>query len=201
MFQKHRKTNKLVYALMFVLLFAGGYLLGGYYMKKSLDFEAEGNTKLNAQDETAEYDSQQPVSINEKEKIINTSTKLKFINKYDKCGHQVVEESPCDNYLINLDEEGFRKIYNSWNIVEFSSKEVVLEKNFEQYCPNHYLVIEKEGSVVVQQNILGTEEMETINQLDVSIDYLPSDLRTRLKEGIILDTKKELLHMLENLES
>lgn len=51
--------------------------------------------------------------------------------------------------MVNLTKEELAAKYPGWNLEEFSKKEVLLSKELDSFCGEHYLLIEEEGKVLL----------------------------------------------------
>ena len=119
----------------------------------------------------------------------NTELILKKI--YTDCGHIIADSAEIPPEMVNLTEADIKEKYSSWNLEEFSKNKVVLSKELDSFCGEHYLVIEEEEKINVYK--LDEEENKTFQEeLDVEIQYLPETDRILLNNGIYVNGMEEL---------
>ena len=135
-----------------VLALIAGFILGLYLYKlkianEQIAFEAEYR-KLETKNviENAENLLQETSSSKNK-----TTPNTKIIEKryYNDCEHLGTTEKKIDEKLINKDESEFQIEYIGWEIQKFTPTEVVVYKEINDFCNEHYLVKEENGTVAV----------------------------------------------------
>lgn len=188
-----------VVALTLTLGFVGsaaGYL---YTMNKFMD-EININ-KTGISQESAEDDAEaEVVEAASKEEKITPSTKMVYrYNFADDGVTEEVEEEP-SYFLIDLTLSDLLKYYSTWDIVSFSSKEVVMEKTIYGPSMQRYVVGEKDGYIAVfyeqEQNGVNLKEITSI-----PVDALSEEERLRLTQGIKVIGKDSLARVLEDYSS
>lgn len=139
---------------------------------------------------------------NEDEKI---SPNCIFIFKtyYPKCNHIKVEKCQVDKTMVNKTKEELEALYKDWSVVTFRNDEVLLYKEEEGICNEHYLVKEVDDKVkiyILDENDALKEEERYFEASNIIIEYLTEEDNTKLKEGIIVYGKDELNKLLEDYE-
>ena len=127
------------------------------------------------------------------------STILTLEKYYQECGHTIVTNDTIPEEAVNLTEEEVRDKYADWQLEEFSQEEVVLYKELDSFCGEHYLLTEKDGFIniyTVDENGMVTFQEKT----DLSVDYLPETDRITLKNGLMVYGTDELNKLLEDFE-
>ena len=159
---------------------AAGYL---YTMNKFMD-EININ-KTGISQESAEDDAEaEVVEAASKEEKITPSTKMVYrYNFADDGVTEEVEEEP-SYFLIDLTLSDLLKYYSTWDIVSFSSKEVVMEKTI--YGPS------------MQRYVVGVNLKEITS---IPVDALSEEERLRLTQGIKVIGKDSLARVLEDYSS
>lgn len=129
------------------------------------------------------------------------SPNAKIIKKeyYEKCDHlkRNVEEIP--QGLINKKEEDVEKMYSDWKIEGYSPSEIVIYKEYDGICDEHYIVKEHNGVLRIYR--LNTNEDEVfVKDTEIQTQYLPEIDILKLKEGIVAIGQAELNSVLEDFE-
>ena len=159
----------------------------------------------------AEYGKIQSENIiNEAENIIKetslaenkTSPNTKLIEKkyYIDCGHLIQEEQTMKENLINKEESEFQTEYMGWEIQKFTPNEVVVYKEINDFCDQHYLLKEVDGEIVVYALDKYDNEKNIEKETGIQTRYLSEIDIENLKEGIKVCGKKEVNKMLEDFE-
>lgn len=174
-----------------------GFLIGIYLYNtnqesKNLIIAEKEETKIETKKEDKEVSNQ--------EKLITPNTKIIIKTYYKDCNH-IIEESatPADEW-INLNEEELSKQANNFTIQKFSPEEVVLYKEENGFCNEHYLLIEKNGYIEVYFLDEKGEMKFMTNIVDIATELLPEKDREELKTGIKVYGKKELNKKIEDFE-
>ncbi|MFZ7119832.1 MAG: BofC C-terminal domain-containing protein [Eubacteriaceae bacterium] len=123
---------------------------------------------------------------------------------YTKCDEIVTEEEITDERYTGKTKTELEKIFISWNIVEFSSDKLSLEKRINSYSPDYYKIgiyINSNGENVVavySYDVDGKEILNKVTNTPVSLLY-DSEIQ-RLQEGIYTKDQEELYELLENYD-
>lgn len=131
-----------------------------------------------------------------------TSPNAKIIEKryYKDCEHIMQEEKAIEDKLINKTKADIQIEYIGWEIQKFTSNEVVVYKEVNDYCDNHYILKEVEGEIVVYKLDKYNNEKELIKQTGIQTKYFPQLDIEGLKKGIVVYSRKELNQLLEDFE-
>ncbi|MBM7623205.1 BofC C-terminal domain-containing protein [Sporohalobacter salinus] len=126
---------------------------------------------------------------------------LIFKTHYTRCGDIIVERQKIKNeFKIN----NLITKYSQWKLVKKNKQKIILERRVDKVCPEHkeglYLGI-KGGIVAIFYGTPDEDKRILKRKTNISIDLLPSREIKKLKEGIIVDSQKELLTILEGLGS
>lgn len=137
-------------------------------------------------------------TVNEIEKV---SPNCIFIFKtyFKKCEHIKVEKEQASETMVNKTRDDLEKIYKDWNIVTFRNDEVLLYKEEEGICDEHYLLKELDGYIAIYT--LDENENQTLKETTaILMEYLPEEDKTRIKDGIRVNGKEQLNRTLEDYE-
>lgn len=188
-----RKITIIIITIGIILGFLIGiYLYNTNQESKNLIISEKEETKIETKKEDKEVSNQ--------EKLITPNTKIIIKTYYKDCNH-IIEESatPADEW-INLNEEELSKQANNFTIQKFSPAEVVLYKEENGFCNEHYLLIEKNGYIEVYFLDEKGEMKFMTNIVDIATELLPEKDREELKTGIKVYGKKELNKKIEDFE-
>lgn len=122
-----------------------------------------------------------------------------FKIKYNKCGHTLNEYRNVNVNEVNLSKEEIEKLYMSWNVLNFSEKEIILSKEIEESCNQHYIISEKDGYLAIYIiNDMGNVMLKEVTS--ISTKYLTEADFIKLKIGIRVNGLEELNSKLEDFE-
>lgn len=139
------------------------------------------------------------VNTGTNEEKISPNAMLILKRKYKECGHIIKEYKRITDDLVNLTEKELIEKSKEWEIEEFSNMEVVLIKEVEGVCNEHYVLREKDGVIAVYKIDKDTkEELEELT--GISIEYLTENDKMEIQQGIMVYGKEELNSILENYE-
>ncbi len=134
----------------------------------------------------------------EEEKV---SPNCSFTKKtyYTKCGHTVSNYLELPKDIVNLTKEQVANKYQDYSIEEFASNKIVLFKQVDDNCGEHYLVKDNEGKVTVYK-ILEDGSQSLFEETDIYTEYLTDEDKENMKEGISINGKQELNQLIEDFE-
>ena len=118
---------------------------------------------------------------------------------YNKCGHTTSEYIAIPKELVNKTKEDLEEKYIGWTIDKFSDTQIVISKEEEGECGEHYIVKDKEGKVVIYKLLEdGTENEYEVT--DISTEYITDTDKINMKNGIKVNGKQELNQLIEDFE-
>lgn len=159
----------------------------------------------------AEYEKQESQNIIKKAEDIlketsssenKTSPNTKLIEKkfYNDCAHLIHTESKMPEKLINITQNQLQAEYIGWEIQKFTANEVVVYKEINDFCNEHYKLKDVEGEIIVYALDKYGKEREIIKETGIQTQYLSEVDIENLKKGIIVSGNKELNQLLEDFE-
>ena len=90
-------------------------------------------------------------------------------------------------------------MYPNWKLQGFSPNEVVLYREIDGICNEHYILKELDGVIAIY--VLDENEVESLQEkTGISTGYLPEADREELKQGIKATGREELNNLLEDYE-
>lgn len=136
-------------------------------------------------------------ATNEEKTSPNATLILK--RKYKECGHIIKEYKRINEGLVNLTEKELVKKEKDWEVEKFSNMEVILIKEVEGVCNEHYVLRESEGVIAVYK--IREDNKEELEELTgISIEYLTENDKMEIEQGIKVYGREELNSILENYE-
>ena len=100
---------------------------------------------------------------------------------------------------INKSEEDVERLYSDWKIEGYSPNEIVIYKEYDGICGDHYIVKEHNGVIgIYKLDSVGNEIF--VEDTELQIQYLPEIDIIKLKEGITALGQAELNSVLEDFE-
>lgn len=193
----------IITSIVILSIFIGYYIfkINNISIPKNSDNYKELSFEL-IEDECTEFAENYGLGLlptNASEEKITPNTALTFKTHYKQCNHTLNEYSVIPEEIINMNKEEIEQYFKDWEVKEFSTKSVVLFKEQEGICNEHFLLKEKDGYIAIY--ILDENNKETFNRLtEISIDCLTdTDIRT-ISNGIRANGREELNSILEDFE-
>ena len=158
----------------------------------------EENT-TNTLNNTINSDNQYVIETNVKEVRISPNAFITFKETYEGCGHTKVDFVEVPEDFVNLSKEELKDKYSDWNIEKFTDTDIILSKDFEGSCDEHFIVKDVDGIVTafkIKED--GTEEEYEIT--DIATEYLTDTDKIEMKNGIRVNGKQNLNQLIEDYE-
>lgn len=183
-----------------------GFLTGMYLYKiNQIDYNSKEQIAKTVEDECTilgelndqELENLITTSIEEEKASPNCIITLKIY--YNKCEHLLESKQKIEDTEVNLTEEELKERFSDWEVQKFTPTEIVLYKEVNEFCNEHYLLKEKDGYIAIFK--LDENNNQTFLELtDISTQYLTEKDLEKIQEGITIYTKKELNKTLEDFE-
>lgn len=158
----------------------------------------EENT-TNTLNNTINSDNQNVIETNVKEVRISPNAFITFKEIYEGCGHTKVDFVEVPQDFVNLSEDELKDKYLDWNIEKFTDTDIVLSKEFNGSCDEHFIVKDVDGVVTVFKiKEDGTEEEYQIT--DIATEYLTDTDKIEMEKGISVNGKQNLNQLIEDYE-
>ena len=158
----------------------------------------EENT-TNTLNNTINSDNKNVIETNVKEVRISPNAFITFKEIYEGCGHTKVDFVEVPQDFVNLSEEELKDKYSDWNIEKFTDTDIILSKDFEGSCDEHFIVKDVNGVVTVFKiKEDGTEEEYQIT--DIATEYLTDTDKLEMEKGIRVNGKQNLNQLIEDYE-
>ena len=173
---------------IFVFSIAIGYYYSSLWKKQNVSISNETNTMLeNVIETTAKT-----------EEKVSYDADFALKRYYDKCGHFKFSYAELPVELVNLTEEEVKRIYDEWNVEEFSNDNIVLSQNIDDICDEHFVI--KLGDENIEIFHQKNDDLELYKSTNISKKYLTSADISNLNEGIYVFGSGNLNSAIEDFE-
>lgn len=189
--------------IAFIIIFIIAIFVGNYIYDSSnkeentIKSENTSNSIVNQVD----YSVRNDITINtdsEEEKISPNAT-LILKKHYKECDHTIKEYAEIPEEFVNLTKSEIEKEYTEWKVEKFTPLDIILIKEEEGFCNEHFILKEEQGVITVYKiDKQGGESL--YDTTGISVEYLTENDKLELKNGIKVYGKEELNSMLENYE-
>ncbi len=139
------------------------------------------------------------VETNSSEERISPNAFITFKQTYNGCGHTTSEFVEVPQEFVNLSEDELKERYTDWTVEKFTDTDIVLSKEVDGSCNEHYVVKDVDGTVVVFNKLEdGTEEEYMVT--DIATEYLTDTDKINMRKGIEVNGKQNLNQLIEDYE-
>lgn len=204
------KFNKIITILVVILVILLA-MIAGVYIYKSQNNASTGETSTEnnigladkVTDECVEeWEEMQndlnSINVNTSDEKLSPNCSFTFKRHYLVCDHTTNEYVNIPEKMVNATYDVLQKNYEDWNIEKFSSNEVILSKDFEGECGEHYILRNVDGNIVVFKIENGIEE--EYEKTDIAVDYLTETDKISFENGLKIYGKENLSQILEDFE-
>ena len=200
--------KKLMLIALVIITIAGG-IIGSLYMmwrssKNRSDIENIEISEKITDECTDEYNeleiSKEDVEkVNAEEEKVSPGAIITFEKFYKDCEHTVTRYEEASSDIVNAIREQVEKKYDSWKLKEFSKEKIVLYKEIDDNCNEHYMLRDLEGKIAIYKLDENGEET-LINETDIATEYLTQADKFNIENGLIVYGKENLNQLLEDYE-
>ena len=135
---------------------------------------------------------------NAEEEKISPNCSITFRRYYNDCGHILEQYSSVPTEVVNKTEEELQQYYEGWIIQKFSKNQIVLYRDFDSECGEHYVLREKDGKVAIYLKVGDVEEF--VEETDIATEFLTETDKIELQNGIEANGRAELNQLIEDYE-
>ncbi len=121
-----------------------------------------------------------------------------FQTHYLGCGHTSKKYINIPQQLVNKTKEELQELYQDYKITKFTANDVILEKETEGECGEHYVLRDVDGKVVIY--VIKNDKEEEYERTEISTDYLTETDKIAMKNGLKVFGKEELNQAIEDFE-
>ena len=149
---------------------------------------------------TEEYqNSEKEIETDSQEEKISPNCLLTLKKYYEECNHTINEYVDIPQDLVNGTEEDLKNEYPYWQVEKYSSNDIILYKEFNSNCGQHFVLRENNGKITVYK-INENNEEEVYENTEISVEYLSETDKIKISEGIRANGIEELNQLLEDFE-
>lgn len=149
---------------------------------------------------TEEYqNSEKEIETDSQEEKISPNCLLTLKKYYEECNHNINEYVDIPQDLVNGTEEDLKNEYPYWQVEKYSSNDIILYKEFNSNCGQHFVLREDNGKITVYK-INENNEEEVYENTEISVEYLSETDKIKISEGIRVNGIEELNQLLEDFE-
>ena len=197
--------NKVIIAIVCCLVVIVGVITAAIIIKPNSDSNtgnivaqvSENNNEEILDDCTDEYE--ELMQTDSQEEKVSPHCAITIKTYYKGCGHTTEEYMQASEDMVNLNQEEVQEKYPDYQIEEFSSNSIVLYREKEGECGEHYMVKDNNGTVEVYE-INENGEQELLETTGISTEYLPETDKINMQNGIEVIGKQQLNQLLEDYE-
>lgn len=202
-----KKTNLVIMILISIIVVSIVAVIVGISVwnrddKKDADVKKEEKvSEVILDDCTDEYEIMQEeiAKVNSNEEKISPNCKLVLTRYYKECKDSINEYLQVPEPLVNCTKNQIQEQYKDWEIKEFSSDQVILYKEFEGNCGEHYILKNEEGKIVIYK-LLENGKESLYEKTSIYIEYLPEKDKLAIKDGLKVNGKEKLNKLIESFE-
>ena len=118
---------------------------------------------------------------------------------HEACEHLIESRQSIEEADVNMTEEELKKRFSDWEVQKFTPTEIVLYKEVEEFCNEHYLLKEEDGYIVIYK-LDENDNAEFFNATQIPTEYLAEEDLEQIKNGMKVYTDVELNKTLEDFE-
>lgn len=193
--------NFLFTATIFIIVLFG--FVCGYYIYKEnskLKVEQQLNPEISKSNiENNKKSRNEIIETNANEEKVSPNATLVIKKYYKECGHTTKDYAEIPEEMVNMKENEINKEIPDWEIKGFSPSEVVIYKEVDGICDEHFVLREKEGNIAIYK--INSNNEEILSEVtEISTEYLTENDLAKLDQGIKAIGKEELNSILEDYE-
>lgn len=149
--------------------------------------------------EELERQAKLDIETNSSEEKISPNCLITLKRYYNECQHTINEYIDVTQNLVNGTQEDLEKEYPNWEIQKYSSNEIILYREFDSNCGQHFILRNDNGKITIYKI---NEEMqeEVYEKTEISVEYLTETDKVEIQNGIRVNGVQELNQLLEDFE-
>lgn len=149
--------------------------------------------------EEMERQAKLDIEANSSEEKISPNCLITLKRYYNECQHTINEYIDVPNDLVNGTREDLEKEYPNWEIQKFSSNEIILYKEFDSNCGQHFILRNDNGKISIYK-INENNEEEIYEKTEISVEYLTESDKVEIQNGLRVNGIEELNQLIEDFE-
>lgn len=149
--------------------------------------------------EKLEEQAKLEIETKSSEEKISPNCLITLKRYYDECQHTINEYLDIPKDLVNGTESDLQKEYPNWEIQKYSNNEIILYKEFNSNCGQHFVLRDVDGKINIYK-INENNEEELYEKTEISVEYLTETDRIEIQNGIRVNGIEELNQLIEDFE-
>lgn len=149
--------------------------------------------------EEMEKQAKLDIETNSSEEKISPNCLITLKRYYNECEHTINEYIDVPNDLVNGTREDLEKEFPNWEIQKFSSNEIILYKEFDSNCGQHFILRNDNGKISIYK-INENNEEEIYEKTEISVEYLTESDKVEIQNGLRVNGIEELNQLIEDFE-
>lgn len=195
--------NKVILIFVMILLVISIAVLSYTISNKETKQREEENIFISEEinDEcTEEYaELEKTTTVSSEDEKVSANAILILKKYYQNCEHTINEYAELPQELVNMTEKEVQAQYPDWKVLGFEPNKIILYKEFEEDCGEHFKLKIENGKVVVYiVNSDGTESV--FEKTNISSEYLTETDLINMQDGLEIYGKEELNQIIEDFE-
>ena len=186
-----KKYLIIVVVIGIILGFLTGLYLYKVNQKKDNKSDQVNQNENNVIEKIASENIDNSISANNEEEKVSPNCALILKVYYNKCEHLIQSKKNIEEAEVNMTEKELRERFGTWEVQRFTPTEIVLYKEIDEFCNEHYLLKEKDGYIAVYK-LDERDEPALIETTEISTEYLTEQDLKEIKNGIKIFSKSEL---------
>ena len=131
---------------IFILIFIIFFLIGFTFQRGTIKSDTNTNNE-NKRNNINIIDESETIEVNSSDEKTTPNTIIILKKKYTDCGHEVSSRATIPEEMVNLTKEETQEKYPNWKIEGFSKEQIILSKEVDSFCGEHYFLVEENGEV------------------------------------------------------
>ncbi len=203
-----KKSWIILLALVIIIIgiIAGFFLFNKNGKSNNNIIESEINTisekiedECTEQYQELEKQANLQIETSSTEEKISPNCLITLKRYYNECKHTINEYIDVSKDLVNGTKEDLKKEYPNWEIKKYTSTEIVLYKEFESNCGQHFILKNDNGKITIYRVNENGEE-EVYEETEISVEYLTETDKIEIQKGIRVNGIEELNQLIEDFE-
>lgn len=139
------------------------------------------------------------IETNSDDEKISPNCILTIQKYYKKCNHIVKKYEDISEELVNRGIKEIKDKYPEYDIIKYSSNDIVLYRELEDECGEHFLIKESDGKICIYKIDLNGNEC-LYEKTEIGTEYLTETDKIEIEKGIYVYSLEELNQLIENYE-
>lgn len=191
------KKTIIILVFIFLVVMLGTIIGFVIYDYTDSNYNTAFENNMNVQEQDIEIVNS--IEISNHEERTTPNTLMVYKTYFTKCKHYTQEYKDIDTSLVNLMENELKERCREWDIDKFTSEEVEMSREKEEFCGEHYRIKLENNAIVIyniDENGIETEYEHT----GITTEYLTEEDILKLTSGIYVYGKENLTSTIEDYE-